>query len=124
MNTLLLLILRVLSTTRQEIRLTKRILMSAISDFAVKQKAFNERQAASVDAAVASLGGLTSDVAELNRKIEELQNSPGGVTPADQALIDDLQTQGEAVAAKAEALAAALKSLDDQTPPAVPTLPA
>lgn len=123
MNTLLLLILRVLSTMRQEIRLTRKIIMSAISEFAAKQKAFNDRQAASVDAAVVSLTGLTGDVAELNRKIEELQNSSGGVTPEDQALIDDLQTQGEAVAAKAEALATALKALDDSTPPAVPSVP-
>lgn len=94
--------------------------MSAISDFAAKQKEFNTRQAQAIDGAVTSLGGLTSDVAELNRKIEELQNSPGGVTPEDQALIDDLQAQGEAVAAKAESLAAALKALDEQTPPAAP----
>lgn len=94
--------------------------MSAISDFAAKQKDFNTRQAAAVDGAVASLTGLTGDIAELNRKIEELQNSQGGVTPEDQALIDDLQTQGEAVAAKAEALATALKALDEQIPPIVP----
>lgn len=120
MNGLLLLILRVLSTTRAELRLTRKIIMSAISDFAAKQKAFNERQAKAVDDAVASLAGLVGDVQTLNDKITELQNSQGGVTPEDQALIDDLQTQGEAVAAKGEALAAALASLDAQTPPAVP----
>lgn len=97
--------------------------MSAISDFATKQKEFNTRQAAAVDGAVASLQGLTDDVAALNKKIEELQNSSGGVTPEDQALIDDLQSQGEAVASKAEALAAALKALDEQTPPTVPGTP-
>jgi predicted nucleic acid-binding Zn-ribbon protein len=123
MNGLLLLILRVLSVMRQEIRFSRKQIMSAISDFAAKQKAFNERQGAAVDGAVTSLQGLTADVAELNRKIEELQNSSGGVTPEDQVLIDDLQTQGEAVAAKAEALATALKALDDATPPVVPPVP-
>lgn len=120
MNTLLLLILRVLSTVRQELRLTRKIIMSAFTDFAAKQKAFNERQAAAMEVAATSLSGLTGDIAELNRKIEDLQNSSGGVTPEDQVLIDDLQTQGEAVAAKAEALATALKALDEATPPAVP----
>lgn len=120
MNGLLLLILRVLSVMRQEIRFSRKLIMSAISDFAAKQKLFNERQAAAIDQAVASLTGLTGDVQTLNDKITELQNSSGGVTPEDQVLIDDLQTQGEAVAAKAEALATALKALDDATPPTVP----
>lgn len=123
MNTLLLLILRVLSAMRQEIRFNRKIIMSAISTFAANQKVFNDRQAAAIDAAVTSITGLTGDVAELNRKIEELQNSQGGVTPEDQVLIDDLQTQGEALAAKAEALAAALALLDAQNPPVVPPTP-
>jgi predicted nucleic acid-binding Zn-ribbon protein len=120
MNTLLLLILRVLSTMRAEARINRRILMSVISDFAAKQQAFNQRQGAAIDGAVASLQGLTDDVAALNKKIEELQNSTGGVTPEDQALIDDLQTQGDAVAQKAESLATALQALDQQTPPTPP----
>jgi len=85
---------------------TERKIMSAISDFAAKQKAFNDRQ----DAAVT---GLQGDVKSLNDKIEELQNSPGGITPEDQALLDELEARGEAIATKLEAL-------DALTPPTPP----
>lgn len=118
---LLLLVLNVLSTMRREARIRHKQLMSAISDFAAKQKEFNQRQATAIDGAVESLKGLTDDVAALNKKIEELQNSPGTITPEDQALLDDLQTQGDAAAQKAESLANALKALDEQTPPTPPT---
>lgn len=82
-------------------------IMTAISDFAAKQTAFNNRVGASID-------GIVADVKSLNDKITELQNSAGTVTPEDQALIDDLQAKGEALAARAEAL-------DAQTPPVPPT---
>lgn len=79
--------------------------MSKISEFAEKQKAFNDR----LDVAIS---GVTSDIAELNTKIEELQNTPGEITAEDQALLDELQTRIEALTAKAEAL-------DALTPPPV-----
>lgn len=81
-------------------------IMSAISDFAAKQKAFNDRTGAAID-------GIVADIKTLNDKITELQNSAGTVTPEDQALIDDLQAKGETLASKAEAL-------DAQTPPPPP----
>ena len=95
--------------------------MSAISDFASKQQEFNTRQGAAVDSAVTSVGDLTTEVQQLNDKIAQLQNSSGTVTPEDQQLINDLETQGDAVTTKTEALAAALKALDTLTPPAPPT---
>jgi len=82
---------------------------SPIADFAAKQTAFNDRQ----DAAVA---GLTSDVASLNDQILALQNSPGAITAADQALLDGIQTRSETIATKLEAL-------DALTPPVVPVVP-
>lgn len=81
--------------------------MSAISDFAAKQNAFNDR----IDAAVT---GLQSDIDALNAEILKLQNSPGTITPEDQASLDALQARGEAIAAKLEALDA----LTPPTPPA------
>jgi len=80
--------------------------MSAIGDFAVKQKGFNDR----MDAALA---GLASDVAILNATIAELQNTSGAITPEDQALLDQLESWGDAFAAKLEAL-------DSLTPPVPP----
>lgn len=98
-------------------------IMSAISDHLAKQTAFNTRQAAAIDQVVTAVGGVTDDIKTLNDKITDLQNSSGGVTPEDQVIINDLETQGEALATKAENLATALKALDDQTPPVVPPAP-
>lgn len=82
------------------------ILMSKISDFATAMTAFTDRQ----DAAVAA---VQADVQWLKDKITEFQNTPGEITPEDQALLDAIQARAEAVAAKVEAL-------DAMTPPAVP----
>ena len=95
-------------------------IMSQISDFLAKQKQFNDRQAAAIDAANSSVLGLVNDIKSLNDKITELQNSSGAVTPEDAALINQLEADGDALATKSEATATALKALDDQTPPVVP----
>lgn len=81
-------------------------IMSAISEFAARQTAFNDR----LDTAVA---GVTEDVAALNAKIEELQNTPGAITPEDQALLDEIEARSDAITTKLEAL-------DAMTPPAPP----
>lgn len=80
--------------------------MSVISDFAARQKAFNE-------SLTNSLSGIEGDIKSLNDRITELQNSPGEVTPEDQALLDALQVQGEQLASK-------FTELDNLTPPVVP----
>ena len=84
------------------------IIMSAISDFATKQAAFQDR----IDAAVT---GLTADVAELNDEILKLQNTSGAITPEDQALLDGIQARSGAVADK-------LDALDGLTAPVPPTV--
>lgn len=81
-------------------------IMSKISEFATTQAAHNKR----MDDA---LTGISGDIATLNDKIAELQNSAGTVTPEDQALLDQLQAQGEALATRIEAA-------DALTPPAPP----
>ena len=106
--------------TKQDLHATEQRIMSAIADFAAKQKAFNDRQGAAVDAAVTSITAIQGDLKTLNDKITELQNSPGAITPEDQALLDQLDAQGEAVSTKVEAAAAALSNLDAMTPPAPP----
>lgn len=85
-------------------------LMSAISDYAAKVKQ-------SFTAISAGLDGITGDLVTLNDKITALQNSPGQVTPEDQALLNEVQTL-------ASGLADRVKALDDQTaPPAPPPTP-
>lgn len=85
----------------------ERHIMSAISDFAAKQKTFNDR----MDTAVTDLQG---DVKFLTDKIAELQASQGTITPADQALLDEIEARSSAIADK-------LDALDALTPPAPPT---
>jgi len=81
-------------------------LMTAFSDFATKQATYNADIGAAID-------GIVGDVKSLNDKITELQNSPGTISPADQALLDDLVTQGAALVAR-------VKAADDLTPPVIP----
>lgn len=85
-------------------------IMTKISDFADKQTAHNAR----MDAA---LTGLSGDIDALNAKIAELQATQGAITAEDQTLLDDLQTQGEALSARIEAA-------DALTPPTMPQEPA
>lgn len=80
--------------------------MSKISDFAAAQTAFNGRISAAID-------GVAADVAGLKALIEQLQNTSGEISAEDQALLDQLQAQ-------ADALATRLESVDAMTPPAVP----
>lgn len=107
---------------KQIVKLLNKI-MSAITDYAKKQTAFNDRQALAIDSLVESQTGLSGDLAELNRLIKELQESPGEVTPEDLETINKLEAAGEAAATRAEGVAAALKALDEQHPPVVPTPP-
>lgn len=100
------LLLTINKTALNRAKQKEKTMASPIADFAAKQNAFNDR----VDAAVS---GLTEDVQTLNDKITELQNSPGSITPEDQALLDAIQTRSEAVATKLEAL-------DGLTPPKPP----
>lgn len=93
--------------TKSDLHALGERIMSAISDFAAKQKAFNDRLGSAID-------GVVGDVKVLNDKITALQNSAGTVTPEDQALLDDLQKQAEGLTSKAEAL-------DAMTPPAPPS---
>ena len=80
----------------------------SIAAFAAAQKVTND----AIDAAVT---GLQGDVDNLNKQIADLQNSPGTLTPADQATLDSLQARGASIAAK-------LVALDAITPPVAPSV--
>jgi len=83
-------------------------IMSAISDFAAKLAAFNDR----MDKAIAD---LVDDVKNLNDQIAALQASTGTITPADQALLDGITARASGVADK-------LDALDALTPPKPPVV--
>lgn len=78
-------------------------LMSAISDYAAKVNAAFDSIGASVD-------GVVADVASLKKKIDDLQNSSGAITPEDQKLLDDIQSRATALADKVKALDEATES--------------
>lgn len=107
---------------RMEIQLIT--IMKKVDEFFAAQTAFNERQAKSIDELAASNLGIAGDVAGLNKKIQELIDATGDLTPAQQVIADALIAQGEALANRTEAAAAGAKALDEQTPPVVPTNPA
>ena len=94
---------------------TEQKIMSQLTDFADKVDAFQKDQSDAIDALGVSLGGLTGDVASLKQQIIDLQNSPGPVTPEDQARLDKIQATAEAAATKSKALSEALAALDAQT---------
>lgn len=97
-------------------------IMSKITDFATAQQAFNDQQSAAIDGITSSITGLQGDIAALNQKITDLQNSPGTITPEDQALLDSLQAQGGTISSRLQSVASALATLDAQTPPTPPTV--
>jgi hypothetical protein len=90
----------------QKRKVTNMPVNPQIQAFADKVKAFNDRQDAAID-------DVQGDVTELKREIKELQDNPGTLSPEDQALLDSIQTRGEGISTKLEALAA-------QTPPPPP----
>lgn len=81
-------------------------IMTAIENFAAAMATFNTQ----TDSAIT---GLQGDVANLQAQITALQNSPGTLTPADQASLDAIQAHAGIVADK-------LAALDALTPPVVP----
>ena len=81
-------------------------IMSKISDFAAAVQT-------SFDAANAALGGIQEDVTSLKAQIDALQNSPGTLSPEDQALLNDIQGNASALATK-------VGDIDALTPPPPP----
>ncbi len=81
--------------------------MSAISDYSTKQKAYNQEISDDLDA-------IKTQADAQNALIAQLQASQGTVTPEDQALIDQLEAGGKALADKADATA-------NKTPPTPPS---
>lgn len=96
-------------------------IMSAIREFAEKQAAFNASVEASLNSIVNSNAEEVTLIKQLNDTITALQNSAGAVTPEDQALIDQLEAAGQALADKADATAKAAASAAAATPPVPPT---
>jgi hypothetical protein len=77
-------------------------IVSAISESAARTTAF-------LNAISTGIDGLTADIEALKALIEQLQNSPGGITPEDQGILDQME-------ALAGTLADRIAALDAETP--------
>lgn len=104
----------------QQLEIIMSKLSLALAAFAATNKEYNDRQAVAIDSIVESQNGLTGDIKGLNDLIKKLEESSGEVSEEDQALIDLMLAKGKATAERAEQVAAALKLLDEGTPPVVP----
>lgn len=97
-------------------------IMSALSDYAARVSAQFDSIEAATESLTTHVSGVEADVQSLKALIEQLQNSPGAITPEDQALLDQLEARANAASAKLTPLANALATLDAATePPAPPT---
>lgn len=89
--------------------------MSAISDYESRVDTVFTAIGESVDSVQNSLTGLTADVEGLKKIIIDLQNNPGPITPADQALLDAGEAKVTGLSDKLKLVAAALAALDAAT---------
>lgn len=91
-------------------------LMSAISEFAARVQAHQDK----IDAAISDVAG---DVADLKSLVEQLQGTSGQITPEDQGLLDQIETKAGAAASKLEALAAEHPPVEPPVDPEEPVDP-
>lgn len=94
--------------TKHDLKEMESKIMSAISDF-------RDRVNAKFDELGTAVDGVAGDVDFLKKKIEELQNTPGPITPADQAILDELEARVGGLNEKVKALDAATEQ--PPTPP-------
>lgn len=95
--------------------------MSKISEYSTLVNTQFDTISSAVDEIVVSQDGIAQDIAFLKALILELQNSPGAITPEDQAILDSLVARITGLVTKTTAVSEALKALDASTesvPPA------
>lgn len=108
--------------TQSDLNKLERKLMSQISDYEARVDAVFNTISESVDSVQTSLTGLTADVEGLKKIIADLQNNPGPISPADQALLDAGEAKVGGLSDKLKLVAAALSALDAATENS-PTVP-
>lgn len=75
-------------------------IMSVITDWAAKEQT-------DLTAIKTTLEGVVTGIQALDAKIVNLQNSPGTLSPADQAALDSIESASAALVAQAEAISTA-----------------
>ena len=97
--------------------------MATIQEFADRVETKFGEVGASVDALLTSVSGIDTDVKALKKQIADLQASPGGITPDDQARLDKIEAAIGSLAQKTAVAAQAVKDLDAATETAPPVEP-
>ena len=95
----------------------------AIQVWAAKQQADQDAIAAALNTIGTTIGTIATGVAALQALITTLQNSPGAITPADQATLDSMETAAATLATQANTAAAALAAINTAAPGTVPPPP-
>lgn len=116
---------RGIGATKRDVKRLETLIMTLQESFrayTVKRDEYDTRQEAATDILTESLTGLTGDVKGLKDEIKKLQDSAGEVTPEDAASIDRIQARADRLTVRVEAAAAALKTLNEETP-AIPDVP-
>ena len=75
-------------------------LMSQITDWAAQEQA-------DLTAISGTLDSIVTGIAALDKMITDLQNSPGTLTPADQAALDNIQSAVKGLVTKSAAISTA-----------------
>ncbi|MEO6589828.1 MAG: hypothetical protein ABIP06_11035 [Pyrinomonadaceae bacterium] len=95
--------------TKKDLDCMEERIMEAVQAFSTRVKASFEKIGKAVD-------GVSSDVDQLKAKIEELQNTPNGWTPADQTALDEIEALVGGASTKLDALDAATEPAVVPTP--------
>jgi hypothetical protein len=83
---------------------------TAIETYAAKVDAAFTAIAETVDSIVTSLSGVAGDVDRLKATIKQLQETPGTITPEDQALLDKSEAAVNQIASRLAGLKEAMAS--------------
>lgn len=107
--------------TKHDLREMEHRIMSVISDYSARVQAAFSAIGGDVDTAIASLGGITTDVQNLKDLILKIQGSGGALSAEDQASLDASEVTISALQTKVSNFKTALAALDDSTanPPTV-----
>jgi uncharacterized phage infection (PIP) family protein YhgE len=108
---------RFLPVTKNDLTMLEDKIMSAISDFITVVNTGFTKLGDDLTGVKAKLGVVVDGIAKLDDLITKLQNSPGGITPQDQALLDAAQAQVQSLVTQADDVAAAADAINTTPPP-------
>lgn len=83
---------------------TKKDIYKLMAKVTEAIKAFSDQVQTGLDKLSTDLGGIKTEIADLNALVQTLQNSPGEISPEDQATLDAVSTKVQTLVNSADAL--------------------